>query len=235
VSPSEENLIEVVYFSLDSDAEKRRSLYQYLSDDEKQRAARYRFDKHRHRFITGRGTIREILADLGKCPPQEISFELNRFGKPALCGPESSRHIQFNASSSAMMGAIAISDGIALGLDIEKMKPAKGVDNDVIVKNEFTRDEYDWYIKHRDSERVRIFFEFWTCKEAYLKALGIGLSGKLDSFSIDLTGQQPAVSYTDLEPGEQSKLSLQRLNIPEEFMACLALPEKNSQINISYW
>ena len=235
MSPPEGNLIQVVYFSLDSDVEKRRCLYQYLSDDEKKRAARYRFDKHRHRFVTGRGTIREILADLVKCPPQEISFELNKFGKPALCAPASCRHIQFNASSSAMMGAIAISDGIALGLDIEKMKPAKGVDNDLIVKNEFTRDEYDWYIKHRNSERPRIFFEFWTCKEAYLKALGIGLSGKLDSFSIDLTGQQPVVSYTGLEPGEQSKLSLQRLNIPEEFMACLALPEKKSQVNLSYW
>jgi 4'-phosphopantetheinyl transferase len=235
VSHFEESFIEIICFSLDSDDEKRQWLYQYLSDDEKQRAARYRFDKHRHRFITGRGTIREILADLGKCPPKAISFELNKFGKPALCAPESSRHIRFNASSSAMMGAIAISDGIALGLDIEKMKPAKGVDNDLIVKNEFTRDEYDWYIKHRDSDRPRIFFEFWTCKEAYLKALGIGLSGKLDSFSVDLTGQQPSVSYTGLEHGEQSMFSLQQFNIPEKFVACLALPEKNSQIKLSYW
>ncbi len=235
MSHFEGSLIEIICFSLDSDDEKRQWLYQYLSDDEKQRAARYRFDKHRHRFITGRGTIREILAGLGKCPPQAISFELNKFGKPAFCEPESSRHIQFNASSSAMMGAIAISEGIALGFDIEKIKSTKGVDNDLIVKNEFTRDEYDWYIKHRDSDRTRIFFEFWTCKEAYLKALGIGLSGELDSFSIDLTGQQPSISYTGLERGEQSVLSLHQFNIPEKFVACLALPEKNSQIKFSHW
>ena len=229
------NLVEIFCFSLNSDNEKRRLLYQYLSDDEKQRAARYRFDKHRHRFITGRGTIREILADLAKCPPRDIGFELSKFGKPALCEPKPSRPIQFNASSSAMMGAIAISSGIYLGFDIEKMKSAKDVDNDLIVKNEFTRDEYDWYIKHADSDRPGIFYKFWTCKEAYLKALGIGLSGELDSFSIDLTGRQPSIGYTGLEPGGRSILSLHQLKITDEFVACLALPEKNSQIKLSYW
>ena len=74
MSSSEGSLIEVICFSLDSDVEKRQWLYQCLSDDEKQRAARYRFDKHRHRFITGRGTIREILADLG-----EMSTTGNQF------------------------------------------------------------------------------------------------------------------------------------------------------------
>ncbi len=235
MSHSAENLIEIICFSLGSNDEQRQCLYQLLSDDEKQRAARFRFDKHRNRFITGRGTIRKILANKGRCLPQAIRFALNKYGKPAFQEPETARHIQFNASSSDTMGAIAISHNIPLGFDIEKIKPGSNRDYDLIVKNQFTNDEYDWYKKQKKHERIRVFFEFWTCKEAYLKALGIGLIGKLDGFSIDLQGQEPLVSYTGLENSEQSKLSLFQLNITGEFAACLALPTKSSRIDLSYW
>ena len=123
MSHSTDKPIEVIIFPLDSSDEKRQFLYQLLSDDEIQRAARFRFDKHRKRFITGRGSIREILADKGNCSPRAIEFELNKYGKPSVFKPESVRWMQFNASSSATMGAIAISKGIAVGLDIEKIKP----------------------------------------------------------------------------------------------------------------
>ena len=116
-----------------------------------------------------------------------------------------------------------------------KIKSGNSRDYDLIVENEFTGDEYDWYKKHDKHERIRVFFELWTCKEAYLKALGIGLSGELDSFSIDLQAREPLVSYTGLENSAQSKLSLYRLNITGEYVACLALPEKSSHINLSYW
>ena len=105
----------------------------------------------------------------------------------------------------------------------------------MIVKNEFTDDEYNWYQEHREIERISAFFRLWTCKEAYLKALGIGLSGKLDDFSIDLRGCQPQVSYSGLEESEQSRISLHQFNINDEFVACLAVPQKSIHINISYW
>lgn len=229
------NPVEIVIFPLDSDDQKRRALFGLLTDDEAQRAARYRFDKHRNRFITGRGSIREILADRGNCSPRAIVFALNDYGKPSLDQPEPMRHMQFNASSSEATGAIAISNGIPLGLDIERIKPDGCRDYDAIVKNEFARDEYLWYRRHAGSERVRIFFEMWTCKEAYLKALGIGLSGKLDGFTISLDGDEPRVGRTDLERGGDSRLSLYRLNIGAGFAACLALPGKASRIDLSRW
>ncbi len=235
MSHSADKPIEIILFPLNIDDEKRRFLYGLLSDDEKHRAASYRFDKHRNRFITGRGTIREILANEGKCSPQLIRFELNQYGKPTLDEPASARHIQFNASSSETMGAIAISDNLPLGFDIEGIRPDSNGDYDNIVKNEFTRDEYNWYKKHDEADRVRVFFEFWTCKEAYLKALGIGLSGKLDSFSIDLSGLQPSVSYSHLEDSEQPQISMYRLNIAGGYVACLALAKKNINFYTTRW
>ena len=111
VSHSHEKPIEIFIFSLQCDDEKRHSLHQTLSEDEKHRAIAYRFDKHRHRFITGRATIREILADKGACQAREISFALNSYGKPSALAPESVRYLQFSASSSGAMGAARMYQG----------------------------------------------------------------------------------------------------------------------------
>lgn len=227
--------IDIVFFPLECDAEKRLALNRLLSEDETRRAARFRFDKHRNRFITGRGSIREILADRGKCRPREIGFESNQYGKPVVDRPGFMRKFQFNASSSETLGGIAISNGIPLGLDIEKINPANRRDYDSIVKNELATDEYAWYQKHADSDRIRAFFELWTCKEAYLKALGVGLSARLDSFAVNLDGNEPRVSQTSLEPGGKSELSLQRLDIGDGYLGCLALPVKASRVDLSWW
>lgn len=227
--------VDIIIFSLASESEGLERFYESLSDDEKQRAGRFHFDKHRNRFIAGRGTIRQILATRIDCSPHSIRFELNGFGKPALCALESSEPLHFNASSSDMLGAIAISADHVLGLDIEKIKYSSSEDYDRIVKNEFTEDEHNWYKLHDSSQRPRIFFDFWTCKEAYLKALGIGLSGKLDGFNIDLQGEKPSISHTVLEDCEQSCLSLFRLDFDEQFSACLAVAENEIRIGVSHW
>lgn len=227
--------VEVVLFALDCEDDERHRLLRLLSDDERQRAAHFRFDIHRNRFIAGRARIRQILAARGNCSPAEIRFELNPYGKPSLAKPQAARGIHFNASSSDTLGAIAISKSHPLGLDIEKLKSDHAKDYDAIVASQFTLPEKDWYARHSGSARLRVFFEFWTCKEAYLKALGIGLSGKLDSFSINLEEAEPRVSDTELEEGGQSRLWLRRPGIDDDYLACLAAPDKSSAIDLSHW
>jgi 4'-phosphopantetheinyl transferase len=227
--------IDIYYFSLDVSSSERTRLFQFLDESERQRAARYRFDKHRHRFICGRGSIREILAGRAKCQPQSIRFEVNEFGKPSIHEPGFSSHIQFNASSSEMLGAIAISTSHSLGFDIEQIKPDKGQEFELIVKNEFTSDEYKWYEKQTFAKRDKAFYTLWTCKEAYLKALGIGLNGGLNSFSIDLSGDRAVVKYTNLESSQESSLFLYPVDTDEEVAACLAVAAENCQIQICRW
>ena len=235
MSHSKASDIDIVYFPLDLDDKKRQSLYKLLSNDEKQRAARYRFDKHRHRFICGRGSIREILAGRAKCQPQSIRFEVNEFGKPSIHEPYYSRYIQFNASSSERLGAIAISSGHSLGFDIEQIKPDNGQDYELIVKNEFTSDEYQWYEKQSAAKQDKAFYTLWTCKEAYLKALGIGLNGGLNSFSIDLHEDRAVVKYTNLESSHESSLFLYLIDTDEDVAACLAVATENCQIQTYHW
>lgn len=234
MKPAAASSVEIVVFSLESDDEQRAALYRLLSDDEKRRAAAFRFDRHRHRFVSGRGRIREILADRSGCSPSAIDFSLNPFGKPSLCAPPRAARLRFNASSSERLGAIAISAGAEIGLDIEKAEPGKIEDCDLIVRQHFTRDERDWYLD-LGGERERAFFRLWTCKEAYLKALGVGLSEALDRFSIDLRGGSPAVARTELESGGRSALSLFQFDLGDGYIACLATPQADAGIEIKRW
>lgn len=227
--------VEILTFSLACDKDSLRELYRLLSDDEKRRAAAFRFDKHRNRFITGRARIREILAKRLDCKPAEIGFELNRYGKPSLGRAMSLEPLQFNASSSSDLGAIALAAGMEVGLDIERVECGKLDDFDSIVKNQFMRVEYDWYCQHEQLERIRIFYRLWTCKEAYLKALGIGLNGKLDAFSIDFQDEQPSVSYSELEKGESSRMFLHQFEPEAGYIACLATPKPCLRIEFSQW
>jgi len=231
----QQNPLEIVVFSLQADEDRRRRLYRLLSDDEKQRAAAFRFDKHRDRFITGRGSIREILADRCNCQPQAIRFELNAYGKPSFDRPKFARQVQFNASSSDAMGAIAICDGMPLGFDMEKTIADARRDYDLIAENEFREDERDWYRRHREGDRISAFFQLWTCKEAYLKALGLGLGAGLDSFSVDLSGQMPRIRDTDLEQDGRSQFHLSQMDIKPEFVACLASPKVCGPVAMSHW
>lgn len=224
--------IDVFYYHLDHHTGESRRLYRLLSDDEKQRADRYRFDVHRHRFISSRGKLREILAQRGQCRAEDIRFEAGRYGKPCIIAPASLKQLHFNASASGPRATVAISAAFPLGFDIEQINYKKARDLDLIVKNQFTIQEQKWYLRHNQAERIQAFYTLWTCKEAYLKALGLGLSKGLDRFSVNLSDNSPTVTYTELEDNEKSALFLYLVDVADGAAACLATPKKNCKIRI---
>ena len=227
-----DNEVDVFYYDLDDHAGESRRLYRLLSDDEKQRADRYRFDVHRHRFISSRGKLREILAQRGQCQAEDIRFEAGRYGKPCITAPASLKQLHFNASASGPTATVAISAAFPLGFDIEQINYEKARDLDLIVKNQFTIQEQEWYRRHNPAERVQAFYTLWTCKEAYLKALGLGLSKGLDRFSVNASDNSPTVTHTELEDNEESALCLYLVDVADGTAACLATPEKNCNIRI---
>ncbi len=214
--------VDIYYFSLDDSGSERERLFQFLDEAEKQRAARYKFDIHRFRFISGRGKLREVLARVVKCQPEEVIFGSGEFGKPYIKQTDKSNNIQFNVSKSSAMGAVAISQGMQIGLDIEQIKHNGISDCDLIVEKEFTDDEIKWYQQHDSKNRLIAFYALWTCKEAYLKALGSGLNDSLDRFTVSLKEEQPNISNTELESVISSAFSLYQDKISDDYIVCLA-------------
>lgn len=155
-----------------------------LSPDERARAARFRFDRDRRRFVARRGLARERLAAvMGGCPAR-LRFTANAHGKPELAGGP---HFSLSHSGDTMM--LAIGD-TALGCDVEAIDPA--LDWLPLARTFFAGAETA-SLAALDPAAARLaFFACWSLKEAFVKALGLGLSYPLDAFTVAIGGA-PAI------------------------------------------
>lgn len=145
-----------------------------LSDDERARAARLVSESARQTFVGARIALRCILArQLGESPGA-LRFEYEPWGRPRLAGV---RKPHFSVTHSGSAAAIAVG-GTPLGLDLERVLP---VSPDVVADS-LTPDELARV--RASADPVDSFYAHWTLKEAYLKALGRGLSVPLESVSV---------------------------------------------------
>lgn len=154
-----------------------------LCPEELVRADRFRFPHLRRRFVAGRGALRAILAGYLSIEPQRLIFSYSAHGKPSLAQPDS--EIQFNVSHSHDLMVAAICRRWPIGVDIEKEDPQfQAID---IAERFFCKRERDEIVRKHTEERLRTFFQFWTAKEAVLKATSLGLSLELSKLEIGLT------------------------------------------------
>ena len=149
-----------------------------LSKDELDRAARFRFDVHRQRYIAARAALRYVLGWLTERSPAELIFKYGEHGKPRLAG----NGLEFNLSHSENRALIGITDGDAIGVDIEKVNPERS--NPEIAKRFFAEREIAALEQFDAGAYSKAFFNCWTRKEAVLKAVGTGIGGGLSSFAV---------------------------------------------------
>jgi 4'-phosphopantetheinyl transferase len=148
-----------------------------LSPDERARAARFHFEADRHRAVVTWGLVRTVLGRIVGRAPASLRFERGDQGKPALAdGPA------FNISDSHDHLLMAIAADGRLGVDVEVRRPV--TDLLQLAGGNFSPEETCALQTLPPSERERAFFRIWTCKEAFVKALGGGLYIPLDSFSV---------------------------------------------------
>lgn len=166
---------------LDCPAVDRQRYHDTLSADETGRANRFYFKEDRFRFVVARGTVRTILGLYLQEEPQNIRFEYTRYGKPEL-SPCSG--LRFNVSHSAGLAVLAITNGQDVGIDAEFIRPV--ADFNRIARRFFSLREYQALEALPPETRLRAFFACWTRKEAFIKAVGEGLSRPLDQFEVSV-------------------------------------------------
>jgi 4'-phosphopantetheinyl transferase len=186
--------------SLDVPPETSARLYATLTPDERNRSARFRFERDRQRFIVARGVLRDLLARYLQTQPGQIGFVYNAFGKPELSREFGSR-LTFNLSHSAGLALIAIATASNVGVDLEYVRWQS--DYADIARRFFSAAEVDYLIALPSHLQAEAFFSCWTKKEAYLKACGEGLARPLNSFSVPLT-TGPAHTPVDFRPGSNA-------------------------------
>ena len=199
-----------------------------LSSEELERAKRMGSPSRRQRFLARRRMVRELLArEVGEEPGALVLERLcERCGElhpasPLLAG---SRSVWWSASSSAGLAAVAISDW-RIGLDLERQEQRPRWER--IAQRFFSAEE----CRAVAGSPTR-FLEFWTLKEAYLKAIGIGLPGGLRS--LECTRLSPAPGGWS-ESAEHPGWRFRRLDAEPGFVAALAVEGVPDSIELRRW
>ena len=160
-----------------------------LSPAEKQRAEGFVFERHRRQYVFAHGLVRFALSSFTpEVRPSEWCFVAGRHGRPRVAAPATARAVHFNLSHTEGCVACVVSNCETVGVDVEKIEPRRPVLD--IARSHFSREEIDaLQILHPDN-LVEGFFDYWTLKEAYLKARGTGINLPLDRFSILISPDQ---------------------------------------------
>src|SRR3990167_239339 len=147
---------------------------EWLSPEEQARADRFIQAEHRRRFIVAHVGLRVILSRYLQELPQHVRLEQGSHGKPYVTIASQASFLQFNLSHTHELSLCAVAWDQSVGVDVEwiHLLPHE----EVIAERFFSREETEALCALPSTERLRGFYRYWTCKEAYIKALGLGLS-----------------------------------------------------------
>ena len=182
--------IEVVVIRLDVGAEAVRRSIAVLSKTERHRAARMAFDRDRRRFVVARARLRELLAARLATRPDSIELTYGPHGKPAVAPGSADSDLRFNVSHSNDVAVYAFASGREVGIDVEAVRAIRDADD--IAARFFSHRENEAYLALDPRDKTIGFFNCWTRKEAFIKALGEGLYHPLDCFDVSLAPDESA-------------------------------------------
>jgi 4'-phosphopantetheinyl transferase len=153
-----------------------------LSAAERQRAAGFRIEEPRKRFVVSRAALRILLGRYLGRRSGDVTLESNPSGKPRLAAGQRAVDLQFNVAHSGDLALIGITVGCEVGVDIERVRSIRHAEH--IARRFFHPIETEAILAAPHAERDAIFMRCWTGKEAVLKTLGSGITGSLASFKV---------------------------------------------------
>jgi 4'-phosphopantetheinyl transferase len=198
-----------------AEAAERREI---LSDDERIRADRFHDTKARVAFVVARNWLRRVLGLYTPIPPPQIRFGETAFGKPFLANEHSGRPIAFNLSHSGELAIVAVTDGMPVGIDIERIRPVSAE----LLAGCLAQRELAMLSALAPGLREESFIRCWTRKEACLKAIGVGLNGSPSSFEVSLDPFRARLLAVESDPVEAELWQLADLEPAPGYCGALA-------------
>ena len=204
-----------------------------LAPDERKKAALFRFDMDRRRYMAGRIGLRILVGRLLGMPANKLTFAYGPKDKPRLVAKLDSP-LEFNVSHSGELILIALSRGRAVGIDVERIRPDVAAMD--IADRFFSENERNALAQLDPAARCDAFFACWTRKEAYIKAQGDGLNLPLAGFDVTLVPGKPArLTGTRPEPAEAARWSLHDLPAGCGYKAALAVEGADWKLKCWDW
>ena len=155
-----------------------------LDPDERARAARFHFELDRREFIAAHVLLRALLSSRADAPARAWRFLTDEYGKPRIDPSLGRPDLSFSLSHTRGLVAVAAASHGAIGVDVERIDAGKA--DDGVAEAYFAPSEAELLRRTPVADRAQCFFRLWTLKEAYVKAMSVGLSMRLDSFAFSL-------------------------------------------------
>jgi len=195
-----------------------------LDPTEKERMARFRFEVDRERFLLGHGWLREVLGTYLLCAPASLSFSRGRYGKPFLEG----HPLRFNISDTKDAVAIAVSKEREVGVDIETT--SRKVHHVEVGQHYFTTEEIAAIDEAPDGKRR--FLEFWTRKEAVLKASGVGIMDDLHLLRVNAPVNELRITHPEFIAMATDEYHVRTWSVGDEHLISLAVEHAVGEVRM---
>jgi 4'-phosphopantetheinyl transferase len=184
-----------------------------LSPEERERYQRFHFDKDRHLFLVSHALVRKVLSSYIDIEPSVWQFSGNEFGRPEIASPDLSLSLRFNLTHTPGLAACVVTLNADCGIDAEEIR-ARG-DQTGIAEKMFAAAEQAELKQLEGQVFLERFLTYWTLREAYCKALGVGIAHSKKDYSFELeangrygirlespsSGQDGHWHFTLLRPG----------------------------------
>jgi len=209
-------------------------LVSMLSPDERERAARFHFRRDAMRWIVARASLREILGRCLDADPRAVGFSYGDKGKPALAAPTGAPDLRFSLAHSAHLALYAVTLDRPVGVDVERLRPVTEMDR--IAERTFSRQECAALRGLPVGQRAAGFFNCWTRKEAYIKAVGLGLSYPLERFSVSLApGERARLQAVESDPAHVESWTMAALAPRSGFVGAVVVGARPVDIVSERW
>jgi 4'-phosphopantetheinyl transferase len=220
--------------TLDRSAAAVERLRAILTEDERKRADRFHFHHDAMRWTVARATLRSILGETLGVEPGQVRFVYGERGKPELAEPFARSGVRFNLSHSAGLALCALTEQRRIGVDIERVRPLADLER--LADLTFSPRERAAIRRLAPEFRHEAFFNCWTRKEAYIKAIGEGLAHPLDRFSVSLVPGAPArLECVDDDPAEAKAWMLEALAPSPGYTAAVIVEGHPERIVCETW
>ncbi|UCG11946.1 MAG: 4'-phosphopantetheinyl transferase superfamily protein, partial [Deltaproteobacteria bacterium] len=229
-----DNEVHVWCESLRQSSSSRQRLIQTLSPEERMRAERFCFDQHRREFIVRRGVLREMLGRYLDLEPNQMQFNYGPKGKPILAGDHGRGPLGFNLSHSCGLALYVVSREGRIGVDLEHIRLIAEMQQ--IVTQHFSALENKVFQALPTTKKQEAFFSGWTRKEAFVKAIGDGLSMSLDTFDVSMVpGGSARVMNIRGDSKSASRWLIRDLRPAPGFVGALAMEGESLRLHCWQW